>query len=368
MNIFDSFVMWFADTTFYGKYVSQWPAPLNNVSFDATILLILLVIGVKAVYDAIQSYFFHQRLKAKQRRNRELELDRAIKEKEKNDENELLSQYMKFMMIAQMQNMTSVQGLSFDAWKQMKTDAESKGLVKEAVPEPVKEEPVKEAVAPIVPEPVVEIPKPEPIPEPVVEEESTPFYDIEAEEVKEEPKEEEIELIEPVSEVEDIPEEKGFYDLTPTVEEIKDPEPEEPKEEEKGEFYDIQSLLSEKIKDIEDKPTSTVENDFMSIINSVEFQKTQSESLHELTEEENKRKEANMALLEKQINGSFTVEGIPKGSDRSAMSDEASKDFMARRKDILAKEEKEAEKQRRIDEKNAKKEAKALAREARKRK
>ncbi len=363
MNIFDSFVLWFADTSFYEKYVSQWPAPLNNVSFDATILIILLIIAVKAVIDAIQSYFFHQRLKAKQRRNRELELDRAIKEKEKSDENELLSQYMKFMMIAQMQNMTSVQGLSFDAWKQMKTEAENKGLVKEAAKD-TEPEPKKEAVEPIVP-------KPEPIAasEPVIEEpepvkEDIPFYDIQEE--TSEP--EEVELVEAKSEVEDIPEEKGFYDLTPTVPELTESVIEEPKKEDTEEqFYDIQGLLSEKIKDLEEKPVSSVENDFVSIINSVDYQKAQSESLQELEQEENKRKAANMALLEKQINGSFVVEGIPVSVDKSAMSDEASEDFMNRRRDILAKEEKEAEKQRRIDEKNAKKEAKQLAREAKRR-
>ena len=130
MNIFDTFVLWFAQTSFYTKYVSQWPAPLNNVSFDAAILVIAIVFGVKAVYDSISSYRFHQRLKAKQRMLEEQNLDKELRDAKKADTNELMDQYMKFMMMAQMQNMTSVMGLSFDQWKDMKNGIEEKQVPK----------------------------------------------------------------------------------------------------------------------------------------------------------------------------------------------------------------------------------------------
>lgn len=148
--MFDNLVLWFSGTDFYLKYVSQWPAPLNNVSFDAALLVVGLIMMVAAVYEAFENFKFRQRIKLKQQRNREAELDREIKEREreareqeryerereenkaKRESDELMNQYLKFMMIAQMQNVSSCLGISFDQFKDMKLKVEQKDEQKEA--------------------------------------------------------------------------------------------------------------------------------------------------------------------------------------------------------------------------------------------
>lgn len=127
--MFESFVAWFAGTQFYIRYVSQWPAPLNSVSFDAFILLIFLIYGAWQAYNGIQSMRFHQRL-----RHRQKQIEgRYLKEEEEISIDRLLDQYMKFLIVAQMKDMRSLEGLSFEEFVVMKAKAEKKAGQTEVV-------------------------------------------------------------------------------------------------------------------------------------------------------------------------------------------------------------------------------------------
>ena len=120
--MFESFVAWFAGTQFYIRYVSQWPAPLNSVSFDAFILLIFLIYGAWQAYNGIQSMRFHHRL-----RHRQKQIEgRYLKEEEEISIDRLLDQYIKFLIVAQMKDMRSLEGLSFEEFVVMKAKAEEK--------------------------------------------------------------------------------------------------------------------------------------------------------------------------------------------------------------------------------------------------
>ena len=119
--MFESFVAWFAGTQFYIRYVSQWPAPLNSVSFDAFILLIFLIYGAWQAYNGIQSMRFHQRL-----RHRQKQIEGRYLKEEEISIDRLLDQYMKFLIVAQMKDMRSLEGLSFEEFVVMKAKAEKK--------------------------------------------------------------------------------------------------------------------------------------------------------------------------------------------------------------------------------------------------
>ena len=122
--MFKNFVLWFASTDFYINYVSQWPAPLNNVSFDAFILLILIIYGAWQAYNGIQSMKFHQRLKKKQQELEEQRLNNELNGTDNASTDKLFNQYMKFILVAEMKKMTSMSELSFDEFKSMKNKAE----------------------------------------------------------------------------------------------------------------------------------------------------------------------------------------------------------------------------------------------------
>ena len=124
MKVFDEFVRWIEGTRFFVRYMENWPEPFNNVSFDAVILLVIIALGVRAVADGIRAYRFRIRLRIKERRLREMEALEARKSRRDDETSELMNQYMKFIMLAQMKNLSSVSGISFEEWMAMKGMAE----------------------------------------------------------------------------------------------------------------------------------------------------------------------------------------------------------------------------------------------------
>lgn len=124
MKVFDEFVRWIEGTQFFARYMENWPEPFNNVSFDAVILLVIIALGVRAVADGIRAYRFRIRLRIKERRLREMEALEARKSRRDDETSELMNQYMKFIMLAQMKNLSSVSGISFEEWMAMKGMAE----------------------------------------------------------------------------------------------------------------------------------------------------------------------------------------------------------------------------------------------------
>lgn len=166
--MFDELVGWFGGTEFYLKYVSQWPAPFNIVSVDVCLLIVAAIFVAGTLYETVGNYKFKQRVRMKQQRNQEEALEREHKEMErekreqeryereqeerkaKRESDELMNQYMRFVMMAQMQNVSSCLGITFDQFKDMKFKVEEKKESEEKVQEPAP------APEPIVVERVVE--------------------------------------------------------------------------------------------------------------------------------------------------------------------------------------------------------------------
>lgn len=173
--MFDGLVEWLAGTEFYLKYMSQWPAPINNVSFDAMILLALLVFAIYQIRVAVKNMNYknaiaqrkHEKMlddmdrekreAARQEREREREERRERREDARMERDDLMQQYMQFLMTAQMQNMTSCIGMSFDQFKDMKNKVEEKESENSA-PKIVEKEVVKEVPVEVIKEVVKEVP------------------------------------------------------------------------------------------------------------------------------------------------------------------------------------------------------------------
>ena len=81
-------------------------------------------------------------------------MKKELKEAKNAETEDLMKQYMQFMLMAQMQNMSSVMGISFDQWVNMKNEHDTKNTVKneavkeskEDIKEPETIEPVNEEV------------------------------------------------------------------------------------------------------------------------------------------------------------------------------------------------------------------------------
>lgn len=130
--MFDNFVLWFSQTNFYINYVSQWPAPLNNVSFDAFILLCFLVYFGWLIYNEIQNVIFQQKRKKKlkQIEERKMAMKNGEIELEDMNDRELLETYTRFMLAASIKNVNnSFSNLSLEDFSHKMKELQAKGLV-----------------------------------------------------------------------------------------------------------------------------------------------------------------------------------------------------------------------------------------------
>ena len=76
---------------------------------------------VSTIVNHIISWRFYRRIKAKNRKLEEEKIDRKLQEAEeekwKKNENELFRNYIKFVMMAQIQNMDSLKNITFEQWQ-----------------------------------------------------------------------------------------------------------------------------------------------------------------------------------------------------------------------------------------------------------
>ncbi len=116
MGFFSNLTSWLYNTGFYQKYMSNWPAPLNDASFDMFLVMVIAVLVViPEIKDKISNHLAHLRMKEKQRELAEKRLDEELAKKRENENNQLMDQYIKFMMIASMKQVGM--DVSFDEWK-----------------------------------------------------------------------------------------------------------------------------------------------------------------------------------------------------------------------------------------------------------
>ena len=117
MNIYKEYVEWFEALDFFKEYMSKFPEPFNNPAFASAVVLIAVAFLLVSVMEHLRNWRIGKRIK---RKNRELELKRLeiqMKEEEHRKRVSEMEEYMRFMMMAQMQNMNSLLGMSFEQWR-----------------------------------------------------------------------------------------------------------------------------------------------------------------------------------------------------------------------------------------------------------
>lgn len=119
--MFEQYINWFENLSFYRDYLSRLPEPLNNPVFLSTLSIVCAVSVMFSIISHISSWRFHRRIKAKNRKLEEEKLNQRIREaaenRERNKDNELFNTYMRFIMMAQVQNMSSLMNLTFEQWQ-----------------------------------------------------------------------------------------------------------------------------------------------------------------------------------------------------------------------------------------------------------
>ena len=122
MGIFAKLVEWISHSKFYVNYVCQWPAPFNIVSFDAVLLIIFLVIIIKAIWDQVNNYRYAIKFRAKQQKLQEERLENEIKERElikqREEDNDIIRQYLKFLSMASAHNLLGTGAVSLEEFKE----------------------------------------------------------------------------------------------------------------------------------------------------------------------------------------------------------------------------------------------------------
>lgn len=344
-EFFNNFVLWIEHSDFYFQHLKTLPAPLNNPTFTAIILLIIFFLIIKAIVTEINNTRYSKRLyereqlmRAKRLEREEEEIAEREREKErleqerialeiKNKHSELMEQYMRFIMMAQMQNMGAMAGISFEEFMNMKEKMDKKEEISEEVlqeseSQETEEEPIKEE-NPDTEEVIEDIqePKPEYIPSVLV--------DL----VEEEPETLPIELTQIKALEDDLYEENK-------VEEIQD-------------IIDIDCIVNEKRNEIS---SDIKQNQFESLLAQLENAKEDMENYDRYINEKEAIKEKNISILDNKINSSITVEGISNKNETNIIDT----DFDRRKEQALAQEERErvrAEKKAAKERKKAEKKA-----------
>lgn len=121
MVFFDGIINLISNSKFYIFYVSQWPEPFNIVSFDAVLLIILLILGIRAVWNAVNSYRFSVRFKAKRQKLQEERIEQELRERERDkhreEDNDIIRQYLKFLSVASAHNILGTNPISLEEFK-----------------------------------------------------------------------------------------------------------------------------------------------------------------------------------------------------------------------------------------------------------
>lgn len=118
MKVFEELTRMLEHTDFFNKYVSYWPEPLNDASFDVFCIIVFAVLVViPELYYALEMKAAKWKLKKKNIEYAKIaaDSDRAGK---KSDEMELIDQYLKFLLVAHCIDKDI--DISFEEWKEVK--------------------------------------------------------------------------------------------------------------------------------------------------------------------------------------------------------------------------------------------------------
>ena len=116
-DFYKAYIEWFESQVIYREYVSKFPEPFCNPAFASALALVAILFLLVSMWEHLRNWRIRKRIK---RKNRELELkqlEMRMREEEQRKRVAEMEEYMRFMMLAQMQNMTSLMGLSFEQWR-----------------------------------------------------------------------------------------------------------------------------------------------------------------------------------------------------------------------------------------------------------
>ena len=114
---YQGFVQWFESLRFYKEYMSKFPEPLCNPAFASLMVAVAVLCVSWSIVEGIRNWRLRCRIRRKTKRLEEKWIENQLKEESAMKQKNELDEYMRFMMLAQLQNMTSLQSLTFEQWK-----------------------------------------------------------------------------------------------------------------------------------------------------------------------------------------------------------------------------------------------------------
>lgn len=114
---YQGFVQWFESLRFYKEYMSKFPEPLCNPAFASLMVAVAVLCVSWSIVEGIRNWRLRCRIRRKTKRLEEKRIENQLKEESAMKQKNELDEYMRFMMLAQLQNMTSLQSLTFEQWR-----------------------------------------------------------------------------------------------------------------------------------------------------------------------------------------------------------------------------------------------------------
>lgn len=115
------YTSWFENLDIYQEWMKNLPEPFNNAAFASAVFLGVVFFLLTAIVDRILLVRWNARQR-KARRRREEQRRQEMEEQRERErhsraDREQMDLYLRFLMTAQMQNFTSLQGITFGQWK-----------------------------------------------------------------------------------------------------------------------------------------------------------------------------------------------------------------------------------------------------------
>lgn len=117
----EEYTSWFENLDIYQEWMKNLPEPLNNAAFASAVFLGAVFFLLTAVVNRILLVRWNARQRKARRRMEEQRRQEKEEQRERDrhsrEDREQMDLYLRFLMTAQMQNFTSLQGITFGQWK-----------------------------------------------------------------------------------------------------------------------------------------------------------------------------------------------------------------------------------------------------------
>jgi len=119
--VIGEYTSWFENLDIYQEWMKNLPEPLNNAAFASAVFLGAAIFLLTAVVNRILLVRWNARQRRARRRMEEQRRQEMEEQRERDrhsrEDREQMDLYLRFLMTAQMQNFTSLQGITFGQWK-----------------------------------------------------------------------------------------------------------------------------------------------------------------------------------------------------------------------------------------------------------